>query len=598
MISMLMLPSVIARALCLGLIFGAMKIYGIAVLIYAFIFQSFASLLYYIEFWEKSKSFLGILTSFTSPCLIVKEQSIYFLVNGLVGTMAYIISLFNIWLFALDITSSTFILKCHNNYTADKVVRCPIINTTNAIDIEHCNQGLFYTTDEPHFTVCPSNYSEWHFLRIACIVAGVLLTLSFLCITILHTLIKEDSRIILLRKIYKKYEGSNDNGYTVMEQKSDYKTLFELQTQQGDLDLNMDLNTKLNLSQNTNLLILNYKKYFGKIENMKVPLMNLTRHDGDPEIIAIINQHLISTDNFHEKLLQSSIENVNLTIISYYIKHSARFPNLSLFEDECHLPVVSAVLEAFTGMEQEFMPAFKESNFAVISSYISTFQWLSQSPFSECICHYAIRNYNFIDIYKIIDKLPQLKDSNSPLIQFLASTDLRETTIKPEEVNIKLNDDLCTFPLHLAIKEGSLELVEVLLSKGASTEAKDIYEETALHKAVREGHQEIIENLIKNNCDIEAKNKTHLTPLHLASVLENETIPEILLRNKANPDSTNLWQETPLHVAAWNGKPKVIELLLKSGANKNLKNKDNATPLQKAPYYRRNQAVIDLLKQD
>ena len=67
-----------------------------------------------------------------------------------------------------------------------------------------------------------------------------------------------------------------------------------------------------------------------------------------------------------------------------------------------------------------------------------------------------------------------LKNSTDDLIKFLSTTDLRASNIKPEDVNIKFNDRLHSSPLHLsAAKEGSTELVKVLLSKGANLEAKD-----------------------------------------------------------------------------------------------------------------------------
>ena len=142
------------------------------------------------------------------------------------------------------------------------------------------------------------------------------------------------------------------------------------------------------------------------------------------------------------------------------------------------MPYISAVLktypETFGGqaMEEDLVQAFNDSNMDLISYYIDNFQCLSQNLVSEGMCKYAIANNNIYVIYQIIDKNPKLKNSKDELIKFLANTDLRASNIKPEDINIKLDDGLHSSPLHLAANEGSTELVKVLLSKGANLEAK------------------------------------------------------------------------------------------------------------------------------
>ena len=91
--------------------------------------------------------------------------------------------------------------------------------------------------------------------------------------------------------------------------------------------------------------------------------------------------------------------------------------------------------------------------------------------YSKKLHKFILQQSDINSIYQIIEKCPKFKNE---LINFLSTTDLRVSNIKPEDVNIKLDDDDDrSSPLHLAAKEGSTELVKVLFSKGANLEAKD-----------------------------------------------------------------------------------------------------------------------------
>ena len=148
-ISFIMLPNILGRALCLGVIFGLLKIYGAIVLIIVFVSEIIISCLESLICKTKitSRIFLGILTSFTSPCLIVIEQSKHFLVNGITGTVLYIMATWIVYFNASAIRqllpNSNFTLECHgdfNNITANSIIRCPEVNSTDESD---CYPGIF-----------------------------------------------------------------------------------------------------------------------------------------------------------------------------------------------------------------------------------------------------------------------------------------------------------------------------------------------------------------------------------------------------------------------------------------------------------------------
>ena len=206
-ISLIMLPNIVGRALCLGVIFAVVKIYGLFVLTIVFACQLVISAIENFATKSKltSKMFLGILTSFTSPCLVVKELSRHFLVNGIAGCSLYIASVwiiyFNASEFRKSFPNSPLTLKCNQihgqNFTTDIVTRCPFNATNSTLS---CKQGLFYTNDPGYFTLCPEDYKEWHFLGITCITVTVLLSISFMSIVLLHYLTNAEKRMKLFKK--------------------------------------------------------------------------------------------------------------------------------------------------------------------------------------------------------------------------------------------------------------------------------------------------------------------------------------------------------------------------------------------------------------
>ena len=449
----------------------------------------------------------------------------------------------------------------------------------------------------------------------------------------------------------------------------DAKDLYELQMQEGNLNLNMEMNASLTLLTNIEFLNLNNRKHFEIFENMENSLLNLTEHDSEDKSVLMLDSHMAlikSKEDFPRRLFQSSVDFSNRTLILHlveqfpklvkdkelfsnceasqifralvtypekfqskylmkYVKmafiHTVKssdtlmsefllnkFPRLiiddSLFEVDSSLPFVSTVLKAYPEMIggqaiEDLCQIFNDSNLDLIASYINRFPCLSQNSIPEGMCEYAFANSNVRTIYQIIDKNPRLKNSENHLIKFLSYTDLRSSNIKAKDINIKLDDDFKSSPLHLAAKEGSPELVKFLLSKGADIEAKDDRQRTPLHEASWNGHEQITILLIQNIANVDAKNGYGQTPLHLAALDGREKIAEILLQNHANPNARNENQDTPLHTAAAWGNSEVMKILLNHRADKHLKNKDNRTPLEVAQhspigYYN---AVVALLEE-
>lgn len=85
--------------------------------------------------------------------------------------------------------------------------------------------------------------------------------------------------------------------------------------------------------------------------------------------------------------------------------------------------------------------------------------------------------------------------------------------------------------LHYGAEKGHKKVVEMLLAKGASTDARDALSTTPLHYAVEKRHKEVVELLIAKGTDANAKDYKGRTPLWYAKQKGYTEIVELLRRH-------------------------------------------------------------------
>ena len=161
--------------------------------------------------------------------------------------------------------------------------------------------------------------------------------------------------------------------------------------------------------------------------------------------------------------------------------------------------------------------------------------------------------------------------------------------------NINFMDDTTgATALHKAASGGYNDIVQLLLTNGASIEAVDKYNETPLYFAARKGHTHTVELLLSKSASIEATDDNNHTPLHCAASNGHTSIVELLLSKGASIEAVRKTDYSPLHFAASNGHTTTVELLLSKGASIQAAGEFNYTPLHSAASHGHN-STIELL---
>jgi hypothetical protein len=149
-------------------------------------------------------------------------------------------------------------------------------------------------------------------------------------------------------------------------------------------------------------------------------------------------------------------------------------------------------------------------------------------------------------------------------------------------------------PLHAAVLfNRRSEAADVLLSNGADVNAKDVTGRTPLHQAVMEADLTMVQVLLRYGAEVNVKDPSDRTPLHEAVIDGHAQLVWLILAYRGEVNAKDEFERTPLHWAAHKTGATIVRHLLAAGAAVNVVDADGNTPLDLAT----DPKVLELLKQ-
>ncbi|MFM9904076.1 MAG: ankyrin repeat domain-containing protein [Pyrinomonadaceae bacterium] len=170
----------------------------------------------------------------------------------------------------------------------------------------------------------------------------------------------------------------------------------------------------------------------------------------------------------------------------------------------------------------------------------------------------------------------------SPLSRAVADEDVeavRDLLVKGERVNAKEDSYSKITPLFVAVEQGNVDIVELLLNFGAKVNARDKQKQTPLMRLDGESTPELVDLMIRHGAKVNLTDEQGNTALTLAA---NYAVPEVLqalIDAGADFNAADKEGNTALIRAAGSDRLESVRLLLLAGANVNAKNSDGETAL-------------------
>jgi ankyrin repeat protein len=150
--------------------------------------------------------------------------------------------------------------------------------------------------------------------------------------------------------------------------------------------------------------------------------------------------------------------------------------------------------------------------------------------------------------------------------------------------------------LLLAAKNGALDMVKLLLGRGAEPSIKSDTGMTPLMWAVSNGHVEVVRLLLAGNVNLARRDSRGNSLLMAAARNGHKELVKILLDRGSNILARNQYGSTALSIAAYKGHVEIVSLLLESGAEIDSIDKSGRTPLTLAARHGRREVANLLLK--
>lgn len=176
------------------------------------------------------------------------------------------------------------------------------------------------------------------------------------------------------------------------------------------------------------------------------------------------------------------------------------------------------------------------------------------------------------------------------------STEIISIIFKMESHNPKLQKER-SHAMKAAIDKGNLKAVKLFISTG--TDINDERSDPAIITAAKSGHLDIVQHLVSAGASVNTLDGYSNSPLTEAADNGHEPVVRYLLEQGADVNHVcNSWNMTALLWACLRGNTGIVKVLLEKGANINAKNDKGKSPLGIALEHQRYETAAFLISRE
>jgi ankyrin repeat protein len=249
-----------------------------------------------------------------------------------------------------------------------------------------------------------------------------------------------------------------------------------------------------------------------------------------------------------------------------------------------YFSVVQLLLEEGTSVDLQNDKGKTALFLAVSEGKMDGVRWLLESV----VDYYHYRGYCYnLDLYPreavefLEDRKTEINKMDMSVLQSLRLALLQGDLTRIRFI-VKQNTAVQLPGFEPAVRR-RLDMIEMLLKKGADTEIQDVYESSILDQAVLNKDVKCIQLLLQYGAKVNRLSNVFgglMTPLHLASsCCGSEELIQILLGMASDVNCFDSEKHTPLHIAVSNGSIKQVKILLENGADVHILDAKGRTPL-------------------
>jgi hypothetical protein len=162
---------------------------------------------------------------------------------------------------------------------------------------------------------------------------------------------------------------------------------------------------------------------------------------------------------------------------------------------------------------------------------------------------------------------------SNPLVRAVMNDDLEEVKARVmmrAKVNARDKSHDGMTPLHAAVENGNIEIIQFLLDSGAKTNTRDFQKRTPLMMMDDDATPEIFDLLLRYGAKVQLVDKEKNTVLHhFVENADDADLVRLLINHGIDPNAINRSGETALMIAAENDQTDDVKALLESGADVN-----------------------------